>query len=206
MKRIVTYTSIIATTALLAGAAYLTFGSSSEDAFASCSKGAVAGGAIGGPFELVNEDGVTVTDADVITKPTIVYFGYTFCPDVCPLDNMRNADAQRILDDQGYDVQTAFITIDPDRDTPEVLKEFTSLFHDNQIGLTGSPEQIKAASKAYKTYYQKQVDGDPEYYLMDHSTQTYFVMPDIGFVDFFKRDDSSEKMAETVGCFIDAVG
>ncbi|SEL04189.1 SCO family protein [Pacificibacter marinus] len=205
MTRIVAYTSAIAIAALLAGTAYYAFGSKSDDAFASCSNGAVAGSTIGGPFELVNEDGVTVTDVDVITKPTILYFGYTFCPDVCPLDNMRNADAQRILDEQGYDTQTAFISIDPERDTPEVMKEFTSLFHDNMIGLTGSLEQTKAASKAYKTYFQKQVDGDPEYYLMDHSTQTYFVMPDIGFVDFFKRDDSPEKMAETVACFIDAV-
>ncbi|MFT6169192.1 MAG: protein SCO1/2 [Celeribacter sp.] len=206
MTRIVAYTSAIAIAALLAGTAYYAFGPDGGDDLASCSQSAVGGASIGGAFELVNEDGVTVTDVDVFTKPTILYFGYTFCPDVCPLDNMRNADAQRILDDKGYDVQTAFISIDPARDTPEVMKEFTSLFHDNMIGLTGTPEQVKAASRAYKTYYQKQVDGDPEYYLMDHSTQTYFVMPELGFVDFFKRDDTPEKMAETVACFIDAAG
>lgn len=206
MIRTVAYTSAIAIAALLAGTAYFAFGPSAEKQLAGCSQAAVAGGAIGGPFELVSEDGIPMTDVDLFTKPTILYFGYTFCPDVCPLDNMRNADAQRILDEKGYDVQTAFITIDPERDTPEVMKEFTSLFHDNMIGLTGTPEQVKAASKAYKTYYQKQVDGDPEYYLMDHSTQTYFVMPERGFVDFFKRDDTPEKMADTVACFIDAVG
>lgn len=206
MTRIVAYTSAIAIAALLAGTAYYAFGPDAGNDLASCSQSAVGGASIGGAFELVNEDGVTVTDTDVFTKPTILYFGYTFCPDVCPLDNMRNADAQRILDDKGYDVQTAFISIDPARDTPEVMKEFTSLFHDNMIGLTGTPEQVKVASRAYKTYYQKQVDGDPEYYLMDHSTQTYFVMPELGFVDFFKRDDTPEKMAETVACFIDAAG
>lgn len=206
MTRTLAYTSALAIAALLAGTAYFAFGPNAEKQLAGCSQAAVAGGAIGGPFELVSEDGVTMTDAEVFTKPTILYFGYTFCPDVCPLDNMRNADAQRILDDKGYDVQTAFITIDPERDTPEVMKEFTSLFHDNMIGLTGTPEQVKVASKAYKTYFQKQVDGDPDYYLMDHSTQTYFVMPERGFVDFFKRDDTPEKMAETVACFIDAVG
>lgn len=206
MTRTVAYTSAIAIAALLASTAYFAFGPSAEKQLAGCSQAAVAGGAIGGPFELVSEDGITMTDVDLFTKPTILYFGYTFCPDVCPLDNMRNADAQRILDDKGYDVQTAFITIDPERDTPEVMKEFTSLFHDNMIGLTGTPEQVKVASKAYKTYYQKQVDGDPDYYLMDHSTQTYFVMPDRGFVDFFKRDDTPEKMADTIACFIDAVG
>ena len=206
MTRIVAYTSAIAIAALLAGTAYYAFGSGGGDDLAKCSQSAVGGTTIGGAFELVSEDGVTVTDADVLTKPTILYFGYTFCPDVCPLDTMRNADAQRLLDDKGYDVQTAFISIDPERDTPEVLKEFTSLFHDNMIGLTGTPEQVKVASRAYKTYYQKQVDGDPEYYLMDHSAQTYFMMPELGFVDFFKRDDTPEKIAETVACFIDAVG
>ena len=118
---------------------------------------------------------------------------------------MRNADAERLLEDQGYDVQTAFITIDPERDTTEVVKDYTDLFHENMVGLTGSNEQVKAASLAYKTYYKKQDDGDPEYYLMDHSTFTYFVMPEVGFVDFFKRDDSPEKMAEGVSCMIDAV-
>ncbi|NIY79351.1 MAG: SCO family protein [Rhodobacteraceae bacterium] len=207
-----TKTIAIAATVVLAGAlggmAWYASRPASDDAFAQCRASAVSGGAgaIGGPFELVREDGVTVTDKDVFTKPTILYFGYTFCPDVCPLDNMRNADALRILDERGYDAQTAFISIDPERDTPEVVNEFTSLFHDNMIGLTGSPEQVKAASMAYKTYYKKQEDGDPEYYLVDHSTFTYLVFPEIGFVDFFKRDDTPEQMADRVACFIDAAG
>ncbi|MBW6416228.1 SCO family protein [Celeribacter sp. PS-C1] len=192
--------------AVIGGSAWFVSRPTGDDAFAQCRASAVSGGAgaIGGPFELVREDGVTVTDQDVFTKPTILYFGYTFCPDVCPLDNMRNADALRILDERGYDAQTAFISIDPERDTPEVVNEFTSLFHDNMIGLTGSPEQVKAASMAYKTYYKKQEDGDPEYYLVDHSTFTYLVFPEIGFVDFFKRDDTPEQMADRVACFMDA--
>lgn len=193
--------------ALIGTGAWYVTRSSGDDAFAQCRSAAVSGGtaAIGGPFELVNEDGVTVTDQDVFTKPTILYFGYTFCPDVCPLDNMRNADALRLLEERGYDAQTAFISIDPERDTPEVMKEFTSLFHEDMIGLTGTPEQVKAASTAYKTYYKKQ-DGDPEYYLVDHSTFTYLVFPEVGFVDFFKRDDTPEQMADRVACFIDAAG
>ncbi|MBU2889652.1 SCO family protein [Celeribacter halophilus] len=193
--------------AVIGATAWYATQSTGDDAFAQCRAAAVSGGAaaIGGPFELVNEDGVTVTDQDVFTKPTILYFGYTFCPDVCPLDNMRNADALRLLEERGYDAQTAFISIDPERDTPEVMKEFTSLFHEDMIGLTGTPEQVKAASTAYKTYYKMQ-DGDPEYYLVDHSTFTYLVFPEIGFVDFFKRDDTPEQMADRVACFIDAAG
>lgn len=177
----------------------------SDDQFAQCRSTAIAGGAgtIGGPFELVSETGATVTDADVITKPSLIYFGYTYCPDVCPLDTARNADAVAILQERGYDVQPVFITIDPARDTPEVLADFTNYLHPDMIGLTGSEEQIKAASTAYRTYYRKQ-DGDPEYYLMDHSTFSYLTLPEHGFVEFFRREVSAEKLADDVSCFIDA--
>ena len=167
-----------------------------------CGDTAVAGGAIGGPFELVSETGATVTDKDVITKPTLVYFGYTFCPDVCPLDSMRNAQAAYMLEDQGIDIGTVFISIDPARDTVEVVRDFTDNFHEDMIGLTGSPEQVKAASQAYRTYYQAQ-DGDPEYYLVDHSTQTYLMFPDTGFATFFRNDTPPERVAEVTACFID---
>ena len=170
-----------------------------------CGDTAVAGASIGGPFELMSETGALVTDADIITKPTLVYFGYTFCPDVCPLDSARNAQAAYILADEGYDVGTVFITVDPERDTAEVVGDFTDNFHDDMIGLTGTPEQVDAASKAYRTYYRKQ-DGDDEYYLVDHSTQTYLMFPDNQFVTFFKRAHTSEQMAETTACFIDAMG
>lgn len=166
-----------------------------------CGDTAVAGSAIGGPFELVSETGETVTDADVITKPTLVYFGYTFCPDVCPLDSARNAQAAYILEDQGLDLGTVFISVDPPRDTVEVVRDFTDNFHEDMIGLTGSPEQVKAASQAYKTYYRAQ-ESDPDYYLVDHSTQTYLMFPETGFKTFFRRDNSPEQVAEISACFI----
>ncbi len=159
---------------------------------------------IGGPLDLIDENGKPVTDADMFQKPTLLYFGYTFCPDVCPLDNARNAEALDLLQAQGYDVQAAFVSIDPERDTPQVVAEFTDYLHPDMIGYTGTPEQIKAASQAYKTYYAKQVEGDPEYYLMDHTTFTYLVLPEIGFVEFFRRDDTPEEMASRVACMIDA--
>ncbi len=149
----------------------------------------------------MDKTGATVTDKDVITKPTLVYFGYTFCPDVCPLDTARNAEAVDLLEQQGLDVTPLFISIDPARDTPQVVGEFATNLHPRMIGLTGTDEQIKAASQAYKTYYKKQDSGD-EFYLMDHSTFTYLVLPEKGFVEFFKRDDSAESMATTVACYI----
>jgi protein SCO1/2 len=169
-----------------------------------CRSGTVAGGAgaIGGPFTLVDETGASVTDTDVITRPSIVYFGYTFCPDVCPLDAARNAEAMVLLQEQGYDVQGLFISIDPERDSPEVLAEFTDYLHPDMIGLTGSLEQVSDASKAYRTYYKKQ-DGDDEFYLIDHSTFSYLVTPEDGFVDFFRRDLTAQQMAERVSCFLD---
>ncbi|MEJ6396623.1 SCO family protein [Yoonia sp. 208BN28-4] len=168
--------------------------------FADCSGSEVAGGDLGGPFTLVDENGRTVTDADIVTEPTLIYFGYTFCPDVCPLDVMRNAQAIDILDEQGVSVTPVFISIDPARDTPEVVADFTDNFHDRMIGLTGSEEQVAAASRAYRTFYQKSGD-DPEYYLMDHTTFSYLTLPEIGFVEFFRQTASPEEMAETIACY-----
>lgn len=189
------------------GAAYVMMTDQDGDQFAQCRASNVAGGSaqIGGPFELVDETGTTVTDADVIDKPTLIYFGYTFCPDVCPLDAARNAAAVDILEDRGEIVKPVFISVDPARDTPEVLAEFTDYLHPRMLGLTGSPEQVRAASQAYRTYYKAQKsDGEDDYYLVDHSTMTYLTLPGHGFVDFFRRDASAEQMADRVQCFIDA--
>ncbi|MGE4325496.1 MAG: SCO family protein [Pseudodonghicola sp.] len=176
-----------------------------DDRFAQCRSSQIAGGTaqIGGPFTLVNSKGETVTDKDVITGPSLVYFGYTFCPDVCPLDNARNAEAIDILESRGQMVTPIFISIDPERDTPEVVGDFAHNLHERMIGLTGSPEQVKAASQAYKTYYKRQEEGDDDYYLIDHSTFSYLVLPPYGFVEFFRRDTSPEAMADTIGCFLD---
>ncbi|NVO55893.1 SCO family protein [Rhodobacteraceae bacterium B1Z28] len=198
--------AILATVVLAVGlgAMWLMTRGGSDDKFAQCRSSQIAGGTatIGGPFELVNAKGETVTDTDVITEPTLVYFGYTFCPDVCPLDTSRNAEAIDLLAERGQSVTPVFISIDPDRDTPDAVGDFAYNLHEKMIGLTGSAEQVKAASKAYKTYYKAQ-DKSDEYYLVDHSTFTYLVTPEDGFLEFFKRDDTAEQMADKVGCFLD---
>ncbi|KEP70320.1 protein senC [Thioclava dalianensis] len=177
----------------------------SEDVFAKCRSSVVAGGAgqIGGPFTLTDENGREVTDKDVITEPSLLYFGYTYCPDVCPLDNARNANAIEQLEAKGYSATPIFISVDPARDTPEVLREFTDIMHPKMIGLTGTPEQISKVSKEYRTYYKVQNPGDP-YTLIDHSTQSYLVLPKVGFVEYFNRDAKPEQMADRMACFIDA--
>ncbi len=180
-------------------------GADMADLFAQCRESQIAGGAdqIGGPFTLINTAGETVTDQDVFTKPSILYFGYTLCPDICPADSYRNALAVDALDMQGIDANPVFISIDPDRDTPEVVADFIGNLHEKYIGLTGSDEQVADASKAYKTFYRAH-DKSDEYYLVDHSTFTYLVLPEHGFVEYFRRDVSPEAMAERTACFVEA--
>lgn len=206
MTRIYAILAALAVVVMLGAMSWLGFSERGDDQFAQCRGGAVAGGtsAIGGPFTLVSETGETVTEQDVIDKPALIYFGYTFCPDVCPIDNARNVAAVDILEERGEDVKPVFITVDPERDTVEVMREFTDAFHPRLLGLTGSDEQIKAASQAYRTFYSKQDSDDPDYYLVDHSTFTYLALPEHGFVEYFRRDDTAEEMADRVQCYIDA--
>ena len=164
---------------------------------------AIDGAAIGGPFDLVDKAGKPVKWDDFAGKYRIVYFGYTFCPDVCPLDSARNAEALDLLDEQGIDAQAVFITVDPKRDTPEVVAEFTNNLHEKMIGLTGTPEEIDAVSKLWKNYYKVNDDGS-DYYMVDHATNTYLVMPGHGTVEFFRRDLTPEQLAERVSCFAEA--
>ncbi len=203
MTRLYAGVAAIAVAALIGGTMAYVLMNREADAFAQCRQGQIAGGDIGGPFTLVNPAGETVTEAQVLTKPSLVYFGYTFCPDVCPLDMQRNVMAVDILDEQGLDVTPVFISIDPERDTPEALGDYAANMHPKLIALTGSEEQVRTASQAYKTYYKRQPSED-EFYLVDHSTFTYLVLPGIGFVDFFRRELTSEQMAESVACFLEA--
>ena len=189
----------------LAAGAYIAF--SDSDALAECGGGIATGAAsIGGPFTLVDETGATVTDADIITRPTLVYFGYTFCPDVCPMDVAVMGQAASILDEGGRKINTAFVTIDPARDNVETVAEFTDAMHPEMVGLTGTDEQIAAAAKAYKVYYQKAESDDPEYYLMDHSAFIYLMAPEQGFLQVYRHGEAPEAVAESVGCFVDALG
>lgn len=172
--------------------------------FASCQTSTVAGGSavLGGSFDLVNGDGVTVTDTDIITKPTILYFGYTYCPDVCPLDNSRNAEVLDLLSKNKIDAQAVFITVDPKRDTPKVMADYTANMHEKMIGLTGSAEQIATAAKNWRVAYQVQDDGTDDY-LVGHTTLSYLVLPKYGTVEFFHRGVTPEAMAKQIACFVD---
>lgn len=204
MRPLYAYAAAAVLSALVAGIWLATVLGGGDDRFAQCRSSQVAGGAgqIGGPFELVNAQGTTVTDKDVLTGPSLIYFGYTFCPDVCPLDMSRNADAVDIVEQSGHVVTPVFISVDPERDTPEVVGDFAANLHERAIGLTGSPEQVKQASQAYRTYYKAHPEQG-EFYTVDHSTFSYLVLPGHGFVEFFRHEETAEAVAERMGCFIE---
>ncbi|MFC3170055.1 SCO family protein [Paracoccus fontiphilus] len=205
-RKILLIGCVAAVALLAAGGIFLA--SRGDDQFAQCGGSAVAGGmdSFGTDFTLTRQDGQRVTAQQVFDKPSLLYFGYTFCPDVCPMDSARNAEAAALLAEQGKDVQTVFITVDPRRDTPEVVADFTSLFPGDMIGLTGTEEEIAAVNKGWRNYYKANDEEDQDYYLVDHMTNTYLVLPGNRTVDFFNRDTAPEVMAERVGCFVDAMG
>jgi protein SCO1/2 len=151
----------------------------------------------------VNARGEEVTDVEVITEPSVLYFGFTSCPDICPVDMARNGEAVAILEERGIAAQPVFISVDPERDTPEVVGEYASYFHPRAVGLTGSAEQVDAAAKAYRVYYAKQ-EGDAESYLVDHTGYSYLVLPGLGFVDFVNREDPPQELADRLACFVRA--
>ena len=190
-------TALVIALAAVAGQA-----TAQDDPFANCRASTVGEAQIGGPFELVDENGTTVTDADIITAPTLIYFGYTFCPDVCPLDSARNALAVEFLEEAGHIVTPVFITVDPARDTVEVVRNYADVFHDRMIGLTGSEDQIHAAAGAYRAFYRAH-RADDEYYLVDHSSFTYLMLPEVGFVEFFRSSATSDEVAELTACYLE---
>lgn len=204
-KAVLISATAISLVVLAAGAFILSQRNAGTD-YAQCQPNNVSGGmdSFGTSFTLTDQTGKRVTDQEVFNKPSLVYFGYTFCPDVCPLDSARNAEAAAKLKEEGKDIQTVFITVDPQRDTPEVLKEFTGLFSDDMIGLTGSEEEITAVNKGWRNYFKLNNQEDKEYYLVDHMTNTYLVMPGNKTVEFFPRDVTADDLAAKAQCFLDA--
>ena len=132
----------------------------------------------GGPFKLMNQDGAPVTDVTFRGRYLLIYFGYTYCPDLCPTALQNIAETLDELGPEASKVQALYITIDPARDTPAKLKEYTASFDPRIIGLTGSPKQIVAVTKAYNVTYGKPEKVDDDEYVMEHSTLVYLVDPD----------------------------
>ena len=155
---------------------------------------------IGGPFTLTDQNGRTVSSDSLKGKPTLIYFGYTYCPDVCPtsLLLMENA-VEKVGPDADKKVNMVFITIDPERDTSKLLKGYVENFGTTFIGLTGTPQQIADVARAYRVYVQKVPGKDGAPYLMDHSSIVYVLDRNGRFVTHFTHEAKAEQIAAAIG-------
>ena len=160
------------------------------------------GAAIGGPFTLTDQDGRTVTDSSFAGKYRIIYFGYTYCPDVCPTDAQHIGAGLRLIEKAdpalAARIVPIFITVDPARDTPAVLKTFTAAFHPRMVGLTGSAEAIAATAKAYAVYYRKGTVTENGGYMVDHSSVAYLMAPDGKPLALLPVEKTPEAVADEV--------
>ncbi|MBC7102162.1 MAG: SCO family protein [Parvibaculum sp.] len=158
---------------------------------------------VGGPFTLVNDAGETVTDETFRGRYMLIYFGFTFCPDVCPTELGIMSAALDQLGEKAEKVQPLFVTIDPERDTPEVIARYVTLFHPRLMGLTGTPEQIASIAKAYHVFYRKAEDESSTDYTMDHSSIVFLMGPDGEYLKLFPPQTPPDKMAETIASYIE---
>ena len=157
--------------------------------------GTLLASAIGGPFHLVDQEGKTVTDADLRGKWSLVYFGYTHCPDACPTALNDISIALDELGPKRAAVRPVFITVDPERDTQEVLKSYVTSFDAPILALTGTPQEIAQAAKGYRVYYAKHPEEGGDY-SMDHSSVIYVMDPQGRFTASFTHENSPEEIAE----------
>ena len=153
-------------------------------------------GPIGGPFTLTGNAGKPRSDSEFRGKLMLIYFGYTYCPDICPTDLMTIAQAVDSLGAAGEAVQPIFITIDPERDSVQRLAEYVSSFHPRFIGLTGTPDEIRRIALAYKVYYAR--NGSGEDYTIDHAGVTYLVGRDGQYLGFVPPQTTPERLAEVI--------
>ncbi len=154
---------------------------------------------IGGPFTLTDHEGKTVTDADFRGQHLLVYFGYTFCPDVCPLELQSVTEALEQLGPKADGIVPIFITVDPERDTVPVMADYAENFHPRMRGLTGTLEEVKVATRAYRVYFKKgdsaEVDED---YLMDHTSLLYFMGPEGDYLTHFTFGTPPDEIAKRI--------
>ena len=167
--------------------------------------GTVAGASIGGPFTLTNHRGEIVTERDYLGKHTLIFFGFTHCPDICPTTMNEIAFALDQLGGKSKDVNAVFVTIDPGRDNPEALGDYMELFDKRITGLTGTPEQIAGVAKAFRIFYAKNISAEEQakpkedrFYLMDHSSITYLMSPTGEFIRHYSYGTPAKALADDI--------
>ena len=157
---------------------------------------------LGGPINLIDQNEMSFSLIKQDAAFSLLYFGYSFCPDICPYDLERNAYVKDIMDEEQLDLNLIFITLDPLRDTSERLKDFSEYIHDSMISLTGSNKEIEALKKAYGVFGKSNmVDNKDRSYLLDHSTFSYLVNKKGEVLSFFNRRETPDKIVEKIICF-----
>ena len=152
---------------------------------------------VGGPFDLIDHDGHAVTDADFRGRFLLVYFGYTFCPDICPLELDAISRALDLLGPDARNVQPLFITVDPGRDTVEVMAQYIARFHPAFRALTGSDDRIRDVAGAYLVHYMK-ADHDADHDLLNHSSYIYLMDGEGKYLTHFSAGAAPEEMAREI--------
>ena len=157
---------------------------------------------LGGPIELIDQNESFFSLEDQDTRLSLVYFGYSYCPDICPYDLERNAYVKDIMDEEQLDINLIFITLDPSRDTADRLKDFSEYIHDSMIALTGSNDEIEVLKKEYGVFGKSnKIDNEDQSYLVDHSTFSYLINKDGRVLTFFNRRETPEQISEKIKCF-----
>jgi protein SCO1/2 len=153
---------------------------------------------IGGPFDLIDHTGKRFTDKDLLGQFALLYFGFTWCPDICPEELEKIAAATDLTEKlTGVQVVPVFLSVDPQRDGVEQVRDYVKEFHPRMIGLTGSYERVGEAAKAYRVYFSKTQDSEDDY-LVDHSIITYLINPEGKFVTFYGKNFTKEEMARNI--------
>jgi protein SCO1/2 len=161
-------------------------------------------GRFGGAFTLTAPDGRRVSDRDLLGRYVLITFGYTRCPDVCPTDLAVMSQALDALGPAAERIQPVFVTVDPARDTPALMGEYVASFHPRLLGLSGSEADVAAAAKAYKVHRRKVLTtpGQTDDYLVDHSSLTYLMGPEGGFLTLFPTNTPANRMAAALKTYV----
>ena len=195
MKRVILTAAVLVVAVAAMGLAWRLSGLSSQSEAATQSASEAA---FGGPFALTDQNGKRRTDADFRGKYMLVFFGYTYCPDVCPTTLAVESEALGKLGSAASRVVPIFITVDPKRDTPQKLKPYLASYGPSFVGLTGSDAEIAKVARAYRVYYQAHIDGraaNPESYSVDHTGNVYLMGPDGKFVAYYSPGILPDELA-----------
>ncbi|XP_952475.1 sco1/2-like protein, putative [Theileria annulata] len=154
---------------------------------------------LGGSFKLIDQDGVTRSSEEFKGKYMLIYFGFCNCPDICPEEMDKQTQVVNTLDKQfGPIIQPVFISVDPKRDVPRVLKNYVKDYHPRLVALTGTPEMIKDVTRKFRVYYNEGIKATEQDYLIDHSIIHYLMDKDGNFLEFYGKNTNSQEMAKAI--------